>query len=197
MTTPDFFLPPTLVAAALEELTRDCHDQIDRLAAQRGQGDPTVKDETKFWLAQYRAFTKASYFWARGVRPAVSDSGAYLIPSASQPGAVVHEATRHGGVWVCGPTCEAGKRGVFHWHSALLNAIERAMELADLHDDGDGECPDCEGAGCSECDGSELTDEEIADQIGGPGTADAWQEHEAEQRLWARCTAIRAMYLAA
>jgi hypothetical protein len=142
MSTPDFFLPPELVAAALEELTRDCHTQIDRLAAQPKQGDPDVKDETKFWLSQYRSFTKAAYHWARGVRPAVSDAGAWLIPSASQPGAVVHEVTRHGGVWVCGPTCEAGKRGVFHWHSALIQGIERARELADLHDDG----PDCDEA---------------------------------------------------
>jgi len=162
MTTPDFFLPPTLVAAALDELMQQCHDQIDRLARQPKQGDPDVKAETAFWLAQYRAFTKAAYHWARGVRPAVSDSGAYLIPSASQPGAVVHEATRHGGVWVCGPTCEASLRGIFHWHTALLSGIERAYELADLHDDG----PECD-------EGIEVDDEPFL-----PPTADevaAWR----------------------
>jgi hypothetical protein len=135
-TQADFFLPPALVAAALDELLQQCHDQIDRLGRQQQQGDPTVKEETRFWLSQYRALTKASYYWQQGVRPAVSERGAWLIPSASRPGAVVHEVTRHGGIWVCGPTCEAKS---FHWHTALLAGIERARELADLHDDGDVE----------------------------------------------------------
>ena len=132
--TPEFFLPADLVAAALEELMQRCKDQIDRLARQPKQGDPDVREESKFWLSQYKAFTKASFYWAKGVRPTVSPSGSYLIPSASRPGAVVHEVQRHGGVWVCGPTCEAKS---FHWHSALLAGIDRAFELADLHDDGD------------------------------------------------------------
>lgn len=135
----DFFLPPALIAAALEELMGECHTQIDRLARQSKQGDPDVKAESRFWLAQYRAFTKALHYWQQGVRPTVSTSGAWLIPSASRPSAVVHEMTKHGGVWACGPTCEAGGRGIFHWHSALIQGIEKAMELADLHDDGDAE----------------------------------------------------------
>lgn len=151
-TTQDFFLPPTLVASALEELTRECHTQIDRLAAQPKQGDPDVKAETKFWLSQYRAFTKAAYYWQQGIRPTVSTSGAWLIPSASRPGSVVHECAKHGGIWVCGPSCEAGKRGVFHWHSALIGGIERAFELADLHDDG----PECD----IQCDELTEVDEE-------------------------------------
>ncbi len=30
--------------------------------------------------------------------------------------------------------------------------------------DEDDTCPDCEGAGCSTCDGSPLTDDEVAEQ---------------------------------
>lgn len=135
----DFFLPADLVARAIEELMQQCHDHIDRLSRQSKQGDPDVKTETKFWLSQYRAFTKALHYWQQGIRPTVSSSGSWLLPSASRPGAVIHECSKHGGVWACGPTCKAGARGIFHWHSALVQGIEQAMELADSTDDGEAE----------------------------------------------------------
>ena len=35
-----------------------------------------------------------------------------------------------GEVWGC--SCEAGVKGVFHWHTALIAGYERGLELADL-----------------------------------------------------------------
>lgn len=157
----DFFLPPALVARALASLAEHEHDAIDRLTDQPDQGEPSVKEELTFRLRDYEAFLKASYQWGTGVRPVLTPHGSWLVPSRTQ-GGVIHEISREGGYWRCGPTCKAKQ---FHWHSALILGIERAMELADEEDDGDADaCETCEGAGCSECDGSELTDDEIAEQ---------------------------------
>ena len=189
-TQADFFLPADLVARALASLVEQCHDEIDRLLRQERQGAPDIKSERVFYLRQYRAFIKAAYHWGRGVRPVPTPTGGWLVPSGTRAG-VVYEVARHGSVWVCGPSCE-GRDG-FHWHVALAVGIERAIEMADEEDDGDADaCPVCDGAGCSECDGTPLTGDEIADQIGGPGTALAWRDHEAEQRLWARLALARA-----
>lgn len=131
-------LPPAhLIASALEELAQRCADALAGLKTQSDQGDPTVKEERQFWTRQQRAFDKALHYWLSGVRPTRTPSGDWLIPSGSQAGRVIHRITRHGGVWVCGDSCEAGRRGVFHWHSALIVGIERAEELAEGADDGD------------------------------------------------------------
>lgn len=136
-----FFLPEALVAEALATLAEQSHDQIDRLSLQPEQGDPTVKDEIKYHLRDYRAYIKAAYHWGRGVRPVLSPSGSWLIPSASS-GGVIHEVSRPNGYWQCGPSCLAQQ---FHWHTALALGIEKAMELAEQADDGDpgpGEPPE-------------------------------------------------------
>jgi hypothetical protein len=113
------FLPPTeLVDAALEELVID----TQRLYDARDKANP---DECEFWKRQRNAFVKAQSFWLRGTRPTPTPSG-YLVPSASRPGALEHRCYQIGGVWTC--TCEAGERGEFHWHAALVNAIELAFE---------------------------------------------------------------------
>jgi hypothetical protein len=120
----------SLIAAALEELVGD----TERLLAAAQEQKPIDKEEIAFWKRQRNAFVKAQTYWLQGVRPVWTGS-AYNVPSASRPGAVVHRCYKVGGIWVC--SCEAGERGIFHWHTALIGAMERAEELAGLHDDGD------------------------------------------------------------
>ena len=134
MQADHFFLPAELVAQALASLAEQCHDEIDRLDRQPHQGAPDIKSEKVFFLRQYRAFIKAAYHWGRGVRPVLSASGSWLVPSGSRAGQI-YEVTKHGGVWQCGPDC-AG-RDFFHWHTALIAGLDRAMELAEQQDDGD------------------------------------------------------------
>ena len=136
----DFFISPDLIARSLESLMEQCHDEIDRLGRQPHQGSPDIKEETKFYLRQYRAFTKALHYWLRGIRPTPTPAGGWLIPSASKAGAVVHEVEQHGSVWMCGPSCEG--RHDFHWHTALVSGIEHAIHLADAEDDGEIESYD-------------------------------------------------------
>jgi hypothetical protein len=126
-------MQPTLptesfIAAALAELARDTLNLLE--AAQ--QQKPLDKEEIGFWRRQYNGFNKAEYQWHQGVRPLPTEDG-WLIPSASQPGSQVHRAIRHGGVWVC--SCRAGELNQFHWHTALLAAIERGGELESLAED--------------------------------------------------------------
>lgn len=112
-------LPPTeLVGAALEELVIDTQQLYDT----RDRANP---DECAFWKRQRNAFVRAQSQWLKGTRPTPTASG-YLVPSASRPGALEHRCYQVGGVWTC--TCEAGERGEFHWHAALINAIEVAFE---------------------------------------------------------------------
>ena len=65
----------------------------------------------------------------QGVRPVLSGS-AYLLASASRPGALVHRLNRQGGIMVY--SCEAGANGALCWHHMLINVIERAAELESL-----------------------------------------------------------------
>jgi hypothetical protein len=58
--------------------------------------------------------------------PPLVAGDAYLVPSASRPGAY-HRCWREGGVWIC--SCEAGDQGIFHWHTALISTIEYAIDL--------------------------------------------------------------------
>jgi len=112
------------IGAALEELVKD----TQRLYDARDTGDA---EECAFWKRQRNAFIRAQGQWLKGVRPTPTPSG-YLIPSASRPGAVEHRCYQIGGVWTC--TCEAGERGEFHWHPALINAVELAAERAGLRE---------------------------------------------------------------
>src|SRR5690242_503295 len=117
--TPDFFLPADLVARALASLIEQCDDDLRRLTIQAHQGSPDIKSEIAFYKRQYNAFVKAAYHWGRGVRPVATPRG-WIVPSGSRAG-MVHEIVTHGGVWVCGPSCEA--RDAFHWHTALVAGI--------------------------------------------------------------------------
>lgn len=113
-----------LIAAELEALADTCRTEIAGLKRQPEQGEPTVRDEIRFYERQLRAFEKALGYWLRGVRPVQTPSGAWLIPSGSQAGAVHHcEKVDH--LWICGPTCKAT---TFHWHQALMTAIEQVHE---------------------------------------------------------------------
>jgi hypothetical protein len=46
----------------------------------------------------------------------------------------------------------------------VAGALSHIEEDCTMDDEPIEECPICEGAGCSECDGSPLTDEEIEEQ---------------------------------
>lgn len=118
----------TFTAQALEELVQETQTLL--AAAQRQQ--PSDKEEIAFWRAQRNAFVKAQTYFLQGVRLTETPSG-YTVPSASRPGALVHRCWRVGGVWVC--SCEAGEKGIFHWHTALICAVERGGELEALAED--------------------------------------------------------------
>ena len=126
----------SLVIAALEERAQQVKDEIGRLqlaiTANDAQGDPDLKQEHAYLLKHFNAYNKALFYWHKGVRPERASNGDWLIPSGSQGGATIHRVSRAGGVWVCGPSCKAS---AFHWHGAIIEAHERAEELAALHDD--------------------------------------------------------------
>lgn len=126
----------SLVVAALEEKAQDVKRQIEQLQAailrNDAQGDPDLKAEYHYLLGHFNAYNKAMFYWDKGIRPTQAPGGDWLIPSGSQGGATVHRVSREGGVWVCGPSCKAKK---FHWHGAIIECMERAEELALLHDD--------------------------------------------------------------
>jgi hypothetical protein len=47
----------------------------------------------------------------------------------------------------------------------MSKKLDEIIAWIDSHFDADTEpCPTCEGAGCSECDGTPLTDAEVEDQ---------------------------------
>lgn len=126
MTTLTILPSDAFVSAAFDELLTDVTNLLTAAQASK----PLDRDEVTFWRRQYRAFVKAQYQWSIGVRPISADQ-AWLIPSASQPGSLIHRATQHGGIWVC--DCD-GRHG-FHWHMALIHAIERGAELEALAED--------------------------------------------------------------
>jgi hypothetical protein len=113
------------ITAALEEFIADTQRLYD--AAQ--QQTPRDKTEISYWRAQLNAFPKAHLRYLEGARLTATSTG-YLIPSASRPGALVHRCFKIGDIWSC--SCEAGERGMFHWHTALICAYERGAELATL-----------------------------------------------------------------
>lgn len=113
------------ITAAFTELLDDV---TNLLTAARDQ-KPRDTDELKFWHAQFNALNKAEKYWSDGTRPTISGS-AYLLPSASRPGALVHRLTRIGGILIC--SCEAGSKGTLCWHHQLACIVERAAELESL-----------------------------------------------------------------
>jgi len=127
------------VRAALDELAMNVLGEIRKLEsaikANDSQGDPDYKSEVRYYTAHYNAYNKALFHWDKGLRPTQAANGDWLIPSGST-GGLVHRVSREGNVWLCGPSCKAT---AFHWHQALIEALERAEELMDLHDDLDAE----------------------------------------------------------
>lgn len=123
MTTTTTFPPAHLITAALEELLDQAQRQLN-LAT----NDGADKEERAFWRRQRNAFVNAEADWLEGRRPLETPTG-YLLPSASRPGSF-HRCWKAGDVWCC--SCEAGESGLFHRHTALICAIERAEELAGL-----------------------------------------------------------------
>jgi len=115
----------TCIARALEEFVTETQTLFDASLAQH----LVDKDEIRFWRAQRNAAVKAQSYYLAGVRLTQTPTG-YTVPSASRPGALVHRMYRVGGVWAC--SCEAGERGIAHWHTFLLHAYERGAELAAL-----------------------------------------------------------------
>jgi hypothetical protein len=112
----------TFVAAAFAELLEDVTNLLAAAQAQK----PCDKDEISFWKRQLNALNKAESYWRQGVRPTIS-ANAYLLASASRPGALVHRLTRQGGILLC--SCEAGQKGTLCWHHMLVNVLERAAEM--------------------------------------------------------------------
>lgn len=124
----------TFISQALEEFVADTQNLLDAaLRSTEPKRSADVLDEIRFWKGQRNAFTKALHYFGQGVRLA-AHAGAYTVPSASRPGALVHRLSKTGDIWLC--SCEA--RG-FCWHAALLAGTERGHELADLErrDDAD------------------------------------------------------------
>jgi hypothetical protein len=113
------------IAAALDEFVTDTQNLLD--AAQ--QQKPLDKDEIGYWKRQRNAFAKAQHYFLNGVRLTETPSG-YTVASASRPGSLIHRCYKVGEIWTC--SCEAGEKGIFHWHTALVAAYERGAELATL-----------------------------------------------------------------
>jgi hypothetical protein len=128
MNTLTFLPTDTFVAQAFAELLED----VTSLLTAAQQQQPCDKEEVAFWRRQLNALNKAESYFAQGVRPTISGP-AYLLASASRPGALVHRLTRQGGIVVC--SCEAGARGLLCWHHITINVLERAAELETLAED--------------------------------------------------------------
>jgi hypothetical protein len=111
------FPSPDHIIAALESL-------LDTAQRAYDSTDRSDKEERAFWRRQRNAFINAQADVLAGRLPLVSGA-AYLMPSASRPGAY-HRCYREGGIWLC--SCEAGERGDFHRHTALITAIEVALD---------------------------------------------------------------------
>jgi hypothetical protein len=109
------------VAGALEQMA-DTH--------QRSHETAETKEERTYFSRWAGAFRKALYFYSReGVRPEQTESGAWLVPSATRTGRV-HSVARDGRC-----SCEAQGRGC--WHAALCSGIETAYDGLGQADDGD------------------------------------------------------------
>jgi hypothetical protein len=125
----DTLLPSdAFVTEAFAELITDVANLLDASRQQK----PLDKEEIAFWQRQLNALNKAQYHYGLGVRP-VKSGAAWLMPSISRPGALIHRLTKQGGIVVC--SCEAGQRGLLCWHHMLVNVLDRAAELEALAED--------------------------------------------------------------
>ena len=128
------------ITKALDDILDDIQVDLDRLARGAEQGEPDAKAEAKYFRSRRTAYQNALGLYAQGTRITWTGRSA-TIPSSSRPGALSHRLWQDGGVWRC--SCEAGDKGLFCKHHALLTAYERAGELVDAHDDGMETAPDC------------------------------------------------------
>ncbi len=115
----------SFVVSAFAELLEDVTNLLSAAQTQK----PCDKEEVVFWKRQLNALNKAEAYFVQGVRPTISN-GAYLLASASRPGALIHRLSRVGSIVVC--SCEAGQKGTLCWHHMLINVLERAAELETL-----------------------------------------------------------------
>jgi hypothetical protein len=130
--TLDLTFPTTAqIAAALETLLDTAQRTYDAT-------DREDKEERGFWRRQRNAFANALGDVKEGRLPLTIDNG-YLLPSASRPG-TFHRCWREGGVWLC--SCESGENGQFHRHTALIGAIEYAIDLIEQELIDGGAVPD-------------------------------------------------------
>jgi hypothetical protein len=190
----EFFLPPALVEQALEDFLDETHRALDIYEAipirQRTADDRQALKELR---RDAHAYNRALDYCQEGIWPSCID-GVWEIDSLSERGQVKHHIWREGGKWAC--DCKCAGHGYFHVHQAIMTGIERGLELAEQHGlDVPIEPTDDERATLGlalQRVPAEHPDDEPPFL---PDAALAWQEHEAEQRLWARCTAIRARYL--
>lgn len=111
------------IAAALDDLVNEVQAQLDGAH----EAKPIDQEEIAFWKRQRNAFVKAQTYFIEGTRLVETPSG-YNVASASRPGALVHRIYKVGEIWTC--SCEAGERGIFHWHTALVAAYERGAQDA-------------------------------------------------------------------
>ncbi len=128
------------ITQALEDILADIQVDLDRLARGTVQGEPDAAKEAKYFRAQRGRYQDALAMHQGGTRITWTGRSA-VVPSSSRPGALAHRLWQDGGVWRC--SCEAGDKGLFCKHHALLTAYERAGELVDAHDDGMETAPDC------------------------------------------------------
>jgi hypothetical protein len=121
--------PEHLITEVLADAIAETDKHVKTLLAiPARQRDEDTRDELSFWKRQRQAYTNALADFEQGRRLIATEDG-YLAPSTSRPG-TFHRCYRAGGVWMC--SCEAGDQGVFHRHTALISAYERADELAVL-----------------------------------------------------------------
>jgi hypothetical protein len=128
MTSLTILPSDAFVTAAFAELLSDVTNLLTASQTQK----PLDKEEVAFWRRQLNALNKAESYFLAGVRPQIAGS-AYLLASASRPGALVHRLTKAGGIAVC--SCEAGQKQQLCWHHMLVNILERAAELEALAED--------------------------------------------------------------
>jgi hypothetical protein len=98
---------------------------------QRSFETAETKEERTYFSRWAGAFRKALLYWLQGTRPEQTESGSWLVPSATRDGKV-HGVARDGRC-----SCEAQGRGC--WHAALVSGIETAYDGLGQADDGDEE----------------------------------------------------------
>lgn len=125
MKTPLTTLPSdTFIVAAFEELISDTQNLLDAARTSK----PLDKAEIAYWRSQRTAYVNGYGDYKAGLLPHATPTG-YILRSASHPDQT-HRAWQVGGIWTC--SCKAGDRGIFHRHTALISALERAAELESL-----------------------------------------------------------------